>query len=121
MKNSVDFEYADPPAAAMVESLRGIGYNLKTALADLVDNSIAASAQNVWINFNWRGSDSFVAILDDGQGMSEADLKQAMRPGSRSPLEDRDPRDLGRFGLGLKTAAFSQWRRLTVASPPPGR
>jgi len=115
-----DFELAPPPAASMVEALRGIGYSLETAIADLLDNSISAGATSIWIVFGWNGPDSHISILDDGRGLSEPELFQAMRPGSKSPLEDRDPRDLGRFGLGLKTASFSQCRRLTVASKRSG-
>src|SRR5205814_1177634 len=68
--------------------------------------------------FHWAGKDSFILILDDGCGMSEEELRNAMRPGSRNPLEEREPKDLGRFGLGLKTASFSQCRNLCVASKP---
>lgn len=109
-------EAADPPAGALVEALRGLGYNLPTALADLIDNSISAGAANVWLDFHWAGQNSFIRILDDGRGMDETTLRLAMRPGSRSPAEERAPEDLGRFGLGLKTASFSQCRRLTVGS-----
>ena len=57
-----------------------------------------------------------LAIIDDGSGMGSSTLVEAMRPGSQNPLESRDKNDLGRFGLGLKTASFSQSRRLTVVS-----
>jgi len=100
----------------MIESLRSVGYTLPTAVADIVDNSIAASARNVWIKFFWAGKSSAVSITDDGLGMTETVLTEAMRPGTQSPLIERTPRDLGRFGLGLKTASFSQCRSLTVAS-----
>jgi hypothetical protein len=110
------YELAIPRPDALVESLRSMGYSLPTAIADIVDNSIAASATTIWINFHWAGPQSSVAILDDGKGMSTQELFEAMRPGSQSPLEARSPRDLGRFGLGLKTASFSQCRNLTVAS-----
>jgi hypothetical protein len=113
---SVRTEAAEPPAAALVEALRGLGYSLPTAVADLIDNSISAKARNVWIDFGWAGSGSWISILDDGRGMNESALRNAMLPGSRNPLEERDASDLGRFGLGLKTASFSQCRRLTVAS-----
>jgi hypothetical protein len=109
-------EAADPPAGALVEALRGLGYSLPTAIADLIDNSVSAGARNVWLDFHWGGGDSHIRIADDGRGMDEAALRLAMRPGSRSPLEQRAPTDLGRFGLGLKTASFSQCRRLTVRS-----
>lgn len=111
-----DFEVAAPRADAMIQSLRAFGYDLATAVADLIDNSISAGAKNIRVVFHWSGADSSFSLIDDGRGMSEADLFEAMRPGTRSPLESRDPRDLGRFGLGLKTASFSQCRRLTVRS-----
>jgi hypothetical protein len=102
----------------MLQSLRAVGYDLPTAIADLVDNSISASATSVAIGFHWDGDRSHIAIVDDGLGMAEDDLVTAMRLGSRNPLEERSRGDLGRFGLGLKTASFSQCRRLTVASKP---
>jgi hypothetical protein len=105
-----------PEPAALIESLRAFGYTTETAIADLVDNSITAGARNIWVDFDWATSDSTVSISDDGSGMTEDELIEAMRPGSRSPLEERDRRDLGRFGLGLKTASFSQCRRTTVMS-----
>jgi hypothetical protein len=100
----------------MVESLRGLGYNTATALADIIDNSIAADAKLVDIKFEWNETRSWISILDNGRGMDAAELDSAMRLGELNPLEVRDKTDLGRFGLGLKTASFSQARRLTVAS-----
>ncbi len=115
-----DFDDLPPRASAMLESLRGVGYTPETAIADLIDNSIAARARNVWIEFIWRGPASVIRVLDDGNGMTEAALTEAMRPASRHPLEAREPGDLGRFGLGLKTAALSLGRVLAVSSRPPG-
>ena len=100
----------------MVEALRGLGYSPATALADIIDNSISANARNVALDFKWQGDVSVVSILDDGNGMDEANLESAMRLGERSPVDQRTASDLGRFGLGLKTASFSQCRSLTVAS-----
>jgi hypothetical protein len=104
----------------MIESLRGVGYSVETAIADLVDNSIAAGARNVRLDFHFDGPDSWMTLLDDGRGMGSEELRQAMTVGGRSPLETRAAGDLGRFGMGLKTASFSQCRRLTVASRPEG-
>lgn len=98
----------------MLESLRAFGYTIQTAIADLIDNSISAETKNVWLQFDWDGSESCISIRDDGKGMTEEELVNAMRLGSRDPLQQRDAKDLGRFGLGLKTASFSQCRRLTV-------
>jgi hypothetical protein len=108
--------HAPPKARAMIESLRGLGYTTATALADIIDNSIAANADRVDVNFIWLGSGSVISILDNGSGMTEEELEKGMRLGEISPLENRSITDLGRFGLGLKTASFSQCRRLTVAS-----
>lgn len=110
------YEEVEPLASSLVESLRAFGYSPQAALADLVDNSITAGSKNVWIDLHWDGAGSYVTILDDGEGMSESILREAMRPGSTSPLEARKKGDLGRFGLGLKTASFSQCRLLTVRS-----
>lgn len=110
----VNYEIAEPKPAVLIESLRSVGYSLSTAIADIIDNSIAAKARNVELHFTWAGRDSQIAIVDDGDGMTEAELSEAMVPGSKHPMEERAPGDLGRFGLGLKTASFSQCRCLTV-------
>jgi hypothetical protein len=109
-------EFADPRPSALIESLRAFGYDLKTSIADLIDNSISACAKNIYVDFYFDGSDSSVTLTDDGSGMTLEGLINAMRPGSFSPLEIRKKEDLGRFGLGLKTASFSQCRRVTVFS-----
>jgi hypothetical protein len=111
-----EFDDAPPGASAMLESLRGIGYSSATAIADLIDNSIAAGATRVRVDFVWRGSNSIVRISDNGRGMNRDALVEAMRPAGRHPLEPREPEDLGRFGLGLKTASLSQGSLLAVAS-----
>jgi hypothetical protein len=110
------YDIVIPKAGAMIESLRAYGYTLNTAIADLIDNSISAHAKNIWIQMHWAGETSWISIIDDGNGMGESVLKNAMRPGSDSPIEERSKTDLGRFGLGLTTASFSQCRSLTVAS-----
>jgi len=96
--------------------MRDIGYSLETALADLIDNAITAKATRIDILSETSGDEPAIGILDNGTGMTETQLIEAMRPGSRNPLEDRDEHDLGRFGLGLKSASFSQCRRLTVVT-----
>lgn len=107
---------AEPEASSMIETFRAIGYSIETAIADIIDNSITAGAMNIWIDYDWKGSNTTLSILDDGVGMNNEQLIQAMRPGSRNPLEERNRDDLGRFGLGLKTASFSQTRKFTVLS-----
>lgn len=115
-KGILDWEVAEPRADAMFESMRAVGYSLEAAIADLVDNSISAGARNVWIDLHWAGPASSAVCLDDGRGLEEEDLKEAMRLGSVNPLELRPEEDLGRFGLGLKTASVSQCRLLSVRS-----
>lgn len=107
---------AVPEASPMIETFRAIGYDIETAIADIIDNSISAKAKNIWVNFEWLGSKTWLSIKDDGFGMNDSELIQAMIPGSKNPLQYRESKDLGRFGLGLKTASFSQARKLTVIS-----
>lgn len=107
---------APPRAGAMLEALRGLGYTTASALADVIDNGISAGASNIHVRFDWAGERSKISILDDGRGMSDSELESAMTLGARNPLEERSATDLGRFGMGLKTASFSQCRRLTVVS-----
>ena len=104
-----------PYAPTLMESTRAIGYSLESAIADIIDNSITASAANVWISFFPIG-EVYIAVLDDGNGMNAAELNTAMQYGSRNPAEQRGANDLGRFGLGLKTASLSQCKVLTVVS-----
>ncbi len=111
-----------PSAARLLESMRDIGYSFESALADIVDNSISADATKIEIvNDVDPASGPYLAIIDNGRGMSPDELTQAMQHGSRSPREVREAGDLGRFGLGLKTASFSQCRRLTVVSRQNGQ
>lgn len=110
-----------PHAAALAESMRDIGYTLETALADIIDNSISAGATRIDIAFDALSEAPALAVIDDGESMTRTQLIAAMRPGSRSPREDRAAGDLGRFGLGLKTASFSQCRCLTVVCRRDGR
>jgi hypothetical protein len=114
--NKHKFRHAPPKASAMIEALRGLGYSAATALADIIDNSIAAGAKEIDIRFVWGGENSHIEIQDNGRGMTAAEIDIAMRLGEKNPLDKRASHDLGRFGLGLKTASFSQCRRLTVAS-----
>ncbi len=111
---------ATPHAASLIQSLRDIGYSCETALADILDNSITAGAKRIEILTDLSAADAAIGILDNGSGMTPEQLVEAMRPGSRNPLEDRDTDDLGRFGLGLKSASFSQCRRLTVLTRKAG-
>lgn len=109
-----------PSAYCLIESLRDIGYSMETAVADVIDNSITAKASLIRLNFSWNDANPWFSISDDGCGMSSEELLNAMRLGSRHPHEAREKQDLGRFGLGLKTASFSQCRQLTVISKKNG-
>ncbi len=115
-EDSERYDLVWPRADALMESLRATGYSLPDAIADLIDNSLSAGARNVWLSFHWAGPDSSVSLADDGVGMTCSTLINAMRMGSQSPLDERDNSDLGRYGLGMKTASISQARSLTVAS-----
>lgn len=103
-----------PNAGHLIESLRDFGYTLQSALADLIDNSLTAQAKNIEIVIHAGKSDAHIAVIDDGKGMDLPTLVEAMRMGGGGPLCHRADNDLGRFGLGLKTASLSQGRCLTV-------
>lgn len=107
---------ASPSAASLIEGLRDFGYTFNTSSADIVDNAIAAKATKLDIRATFGEGNPVVAFVDNGIGMNPHELREAMRPGSRSPNEERAKYDLGRFGLGLKTASFGQCRRLTVVT-----
>lgn len=102
-----------PSARRLTTSLRDIGYSFESAVADIVDNSIAAGATSVDIQIDFDGRDSTVLIIDNGDGMNDERIDEAMRFGSRRSYQDQE---LGRYGLGLKTASLSQCRRLEVIS-----
>lgn len=109
-----------PSASALSASMRDLGYSLETAVADLLDNSISAGATVVQIFCDLTRYCPTLAIIDNGKGMNAEEVVTAMRYGSSNPAEERLSGDLGRFGLGLKTASFSQCRRLTIASAQHG-
>lgn len=102
-----------PSARRLIGSLRDIGYDTPEAVADLIDNSIVARATRVDVTLHFDGAASSIRISDDGTGMTGGTLTEAMKYGSE---RDYDDDDLGKFGLGLKTASMSQCRRLSVAS-----
>lgn len=102
-----------PYAPILVESTRSVGYSFESAVADIIDNSIAKSASEINVLFSSKDP-CYITIVDNGTGMSDDELEAAMRYGSRSSLDIRDKDDLGRFGLGLKMASLSQCRKLTV-------
>lgn len=121
-EEEVGYKTLRPSAARLLESMRDIGYSFESALADIVDNSISAAASSIEIvNDVDPESGPYLAVLDDGRGMSPDELTAAMQHGSRSPRDVREAGDLGRFGLGMKTASFSQCRMLTVVSRVNGR
>ena len=106
-----------PKASTLMGSLRSMGYSFESAVADVVDNSISAHAQNVRILFPSNPMDELaLGILDDGDGMAADVLFEAMRYGCLSAEEERAEEDLGRFGMGMKSASLSQCRCLTVVS-----
>lgn len=104
-----------PYAPTLIESTRAIGYSLEAAVADIIDNSVAAGASKVDLFF-FPVDKEYVAILDNGRGMDDKEITTAMQYGSKNPMDERSKDDLGRFGLGLKTASLSQCRSLTVVT-----
>lgn len=105
-----------PPAKSLIQGLRCIGYNFSMALADIIDNSISADAKHIQVLSNPDDEEPYVVIFDDGHGMGFNELDNAMTLGSDRDEKEDSEYELGRFGLGLKSASFSQCLRLTVAS-----
>jgi len=120
MLGEIEYEEAPPNPGSLIESLRSFGYSLETAIADLVDNSISAGGTKISIDFNWNDGDPIIKISDNGKGMNEDELFKAMTLGTGFTNTSRSSNDLGRFGLGLKTASFSQCRELTVITRQTG-
>lgn len=107
-----------PEARLLLASLRSVGYSEEAAIADLIDNCISAGASKINIDFDW--DNQRIIIRDNGMGMSQSDLYENMRIGSSDPEAKRDTSDLGRFGMGMKTAAFSLGKKLCVITKKDG-
>lgn len=103
-----------PHAKMLLVALRSVGYTNETAIADIVDNSVSGSATEVELYFDWNNRR--IIIADNGFGMDYQDLMDAMEIGSANPNDMRPSEDLGRFGLGMKTASFSMAKKLLVVS-----
>lgn len=109
-----------PDAHLLLSSLRSVGYKVETAVADIVDNCIGAHSTEIHIDFVWNEEDSIIAIYDNGDGMDKESLISSMKIGSSDPAMKREIEDLGRFGMGLKTAAFSMGKKLRVITKQNG-
>jgi DNA topoisomerase VI subunit B len=102
-----------PSAKRLISSMRDLGYEFTDAVAEIVDNSIQADANVIQVNLQFEGYESYLTVLDNGVGMTPAQIREAMRFGS---IRDYKQVDLGKFGLGLKTSSLSQCDSLTVSS-----
>jgi hypothetical protein len=116
----MNFELANPNPEFLIKSIAEQGYSLETALADLIDNSITANANRIEILTDTESTPFELFLADNGDGMNFVSLKKNMQFPSQSPEDTRKSEDLGRFGLGLKTASFSQTRKFTVLSRKKG-
>ena len=104
-----------PDPESLLESIRSVGYSLKEAVSDLIDNSVSANATSIRVIINLEGDGEF-HLIDNGDGMDHQKLVSSFRLGSTNPKKTRDENDLGRFGMGMKTASLSQCRSVTVTS-----
>ena len=112
----MEYEEAPPNPEHLIRSIAEQGYSFESSLADLIDNSISAEATGVEVLIDMDQKPFTLFLADNGTGMSESVLKSNMQFPSSSPTMDRNETDLGRFGLGMKTASFSQTRKFTVLS-----
>ena len=117
MENYIE---ASPNPEYLIKSIAEQGYSLETAIADLIDNSISADANSIEIITDISNGQITLYLADDGKGMTKSELYQNMRFPSSSIENAREVNDLGRFGLGMKTASFSQTRKFTTISRPFG-
>lgn len=114
------YEDVTPNPEYLIKSISEQGYSFEAALADLIDNSISANADKIEILTKIDKEPFTLFLTDNGDGMDENTLKSSMHFPSSSPDGIRDTLDLGRFGLGMKTASFSQTRKFTVLSRKKG-
>ncbi len=110
-----------PPSTNLIQVLSNSGYTIEAAIADIIDNSIAHKANRIEVSFRRKGPASTVEILDDGEGMNNLDLQKAMTFAYRDIDENRSENDLGRYGVGMKTASSSFCDRLLVESKVDGK
>ena len=108
------------PSTNLAFSMRDMGYSFETALADVIDNSLAAGASKIDI-ISPPEYPLILAIVDDGTGLCEDEIIEAFTLAVKPPDEVRGDKDLGRFGLGMKTASWSQCRKITLASSSDGK
>lgn len=118
--NNIISEDASPNPEYLIKSIAEQGYSLETSLADLMDNSISANAHKIEVLIDTDSEPFKLFLADNGEGMNEEELSANMKFPSNSPEESRHNLDLGRFGLGMKTASFSQTRKFTVLSKKKG-
>lgn len=116
IKSKIKSEEASPNPEYLIKSIAEQGYSLETSLADLMDNSISARANKIEVLIDTDSEPFKLFLADNGQGMTEEELSKNMQFPSNSPEDSRSNSDLGRFGLGMKTASFSQTRKFTVLS-----
>jgi hypothetical protein len=110
------FEDVTPNPEFLIKSIAEQGYSLEAAIADLIDNSISSDAKHIELLTDIIEEPFRFYLADDGIGMTLEELKENMKFPSNSPDNSRQSSDLGRFGLGMKTASFSQTRKFTIIS-----
>lgn len=108
--------YDIPPSTNLIKVLSNSGYTIESALADIIDNSIAHGASEIRVDFHHKGRKSTIEVLDDGEGMNFDVLKNAMMFAHHDVDSERDDTDLGRYGVGMKTASSSFCHVLRVES-----
>lgn len=119
-QNDIQFEDVNPNPEFLIKSIAEQGYSLESSLADLMDNSISATATKIEVLIKMDKEPFHLFVADNGSGMDEKTLKENMKFPSTSPDSKREFSDLGRFGLGMKTASFAQTRCFTVLSRKKG-
>lgn len=104
-----------PSPERLAKMLAASGHSFVSAVADIIDNAISVGATEIRITFDPpnSGNGRWMAIRDNGHGMSARQLAEAMRIGGYA---EYDSRSLGKYGFGLKGASWSQARDFKVVT-----
>jgi len=112
------------PAKTAIDTFRESGYrNTASAIAELIDNSIEAEADDIqiltfseYVQVRQRSILQIqqIAVYDNGVGMGPDELAICLQFGNGTKLRSR--KGIGRFGIGLPNASVSQCRRVEVYS-----
>lgn len=113
-------------AARLCQAIARIGYEPQTALLDIVDNAVTASATEIKISLflvsgktlKNRNSVALYQVVDNGVGMTDPEIIAAFALGANGSYR---PHSLSKYGMGLKSAGLSLGTRIHILSKKDGQ